>query len=504
MREIIILNILGIIINSLRFDKYLKLEGIERVIGQIVSIGSLILILKETLIFNTNSFEYQGRFEVLGYNFGYDGIGLSLIGLICILDPILLLLVKGESKNREERRRIVNTILILKIFLIVNFGTLDLFLFFISFELILIPMFLLITRYGSSYTYFLPRLEAGIRFLLYTIIGSLFMLISIIILYIKFGTTSNEILNIKLSNSYILLYNGDNLLIIKIIWILLFISFIIKIPMFPLHTWLPLAHSDAPTIGSIVLAALLLKLGTFGIIRYSLLLFSNNTIGYYLDIYEEFIPLLYILGLLSIYYASILSIRSLYDLKKIIAYSSIIHMNFSIYGFFSKDIVGLLGSTFLMFTHAFISSGLFLLVGILYKRYHTRYLYYYQGLFTTLPVFSIFFLLFTFANISLPFCSSFLSEFFILISSFDSNPFILLLLVLSLILSSSSFMWITIRILYGSSSSYFTLSNNNIGYKDLSLNEFIALLPLLFLTIYFTFYPNFIISFFTLVLYPII
>lgn len=525
MKEIIGLNIIGLIINNIIpiknpiafFGK--RIKNNSRTIGMIISIMTLYIILYKILIFNTNNNEYQDRFEFLGYNLGLDGVGLGLIGLIGVIEPILIILIKGEKREEEERKRIVNNLIIVKILITILFSSLDLLIFFITFELLLIPMFILISRYGSKYKYFIPRLEAGIRFFMYTMIGSLLMLISIIILYIKFGTTSNELINLKI-NSFSSLPSIEEIRILQIVWIFLFFSFLIKIPMFPFHTWLPLAHSDAPTIGSIILAALLLKLGTFGIIRYSLYIFDINPIFNLesINIYNIFLPIIYILALLSIYYSSILSIRALFDFKKIIAYSSIIHMNFSIFGLFSKNLIGLIGSSFLMFTHAFISSGLFLLIGILYKRYHSRFILYYQGLSYSLPLFSSFFLLFTFANISLPFCSSFLSEFFILVSSYHSNPFISLLLALSLIFSSSFAMWFAIRLLFGSISPYiqplkFNSNISNIsnhltsleketkyiygGYKDLSFNEFITLSPLLFFTIFFTFFPKPFISFFT-------
>ena len=521
MKEVLLVNIIGIIINNLIPISKKR----SREIGMIVSIINLNIILAKILTFNNNNNEYQDRIDFLGYSFGWDGLGISLIGLIAVIEPIIILLVKGEKKEEKERKRIINNLLLIKILLIILFSTLDLFIFFISFELILIPMFILITRYGSKYKYFLPRLEAGLRFFIFTMMGSLLMLISIIIFYTKFGTTSNELLNIKISH-IITIQDLSQIKLLQIIWLFLFFSFLIKIPMFPFHTWLPLAHSDAPTIGSIILAAILLKLGSFGILRYSLLLFTPLTswkdlvVDNNVRIYDIYLPVIYILALLSIFYSSILTIRGLFDLKKIIAYSSIIHMNFSIFGFFSQDYIGLIGSTLLIFTHAFISSALFILIGILYKRYHSRFLFYYQGLANTLPLFSFFFILFSFANISLPFCSSFLSELFILISTYHANPIISLLLSLSLIFSSSFVMWFAIRLLFGLPSPHLislittvssykdirdNLINQNkdsssliIGYKDLTYTEFMSLFPFLFFTIFFTFFPKSIISIFSL------
>lgn len=531
MIQILGIMLISLVINNLipgkRNNHFNILSGKNREINLIFSIITLYFILSQLLIFNDNNNEFQKRFEILGYIFGLDGIGLSLITLMGILDPILILLVKGEHKEGIERKRLINYLIIIKILIILLFSSLDLFIFFITFELILIPMFLIISRFGSKYKYFLPRLEAGIRFFMYTMVGSILMFLSIILIYIKYGTTSNELLNIKINETIILKDDPINTInLIKYIWIFLFFSFLIKIPMFPFHTWLPLAHSDAPTIGSIILAALLLKLASIGIIRYSLFVYQSSPINYYIqskeidkpisnlwggeELYNQFIPIIYILAILSIIYCSFIPLRGIFDLKKIIAYSSVIHMNFSIFGFFSKNLIGLIGASFLMFTHAFISSALFLLIGILYKRYHSRFLPYFQGLSISMPLFAFFFIFFSLANISLPFCSSFLSEFFILISTIHINPFITLLLLLSLIFSSAFIIWFANRLLFGFISPYIYTSNSltNIfeeekkdklgGSQDLTFTEFLTLIPFFFFTFFFTFFPQSLISLLTL------
>lgn len=495
MIKLLIINpLIGLLLNNIRPSRY---------IGLIVSIISMYIILYINLKYNTNSNEFQFRdtFDLSFYtlSLGIDGLSNSILIIIGLIYPIIQLIISSEYKNNIEKiKGITNIILIMYIILIVVFTSLDLLFFFIFFELLLIPMFLLIGIYGSR----INKIEATYRFFLYTLVGSLFLLLVILLSMFKYGTSNLEILQIKFTNEQFLNDPSHGLpghsvgWFLKFIWFSIFFSFIVKIPMFPLHGWLPEAHTEAPTIGSIILAAILLKLATFGIYRYSLNMFNS----FWGDsIYSYFLPFIFVLSIISILLASITAIRSI-DLKKIIAYSSIAHMNFSIFGLFSNDLVGLSGASYLIFSHAFISSSLFLLIGILYVRYHSRILYYYKALFYTMPIFSFFFIYFSLANMSIPFTSAFISELLILLSSFQSNFFVSILLLLSILFSSCYVIWLTNRILF-SSNSHISDTTTNGGcqtYLDLSISEFFSLFPMFLFTLIFGFYTKPLLNLYTL------
>lgn len=449
-----------------------------RFVHMIISILSYFFLLTLTLFFNFNNPEFQFRFSIFDLSFGLDGLNLSLLLLLSFLYPILILISNTEAHNS----RLHSFLALLSFFLLLFFSSLDFFVFFFSFEFLFLPMFLLMALWGSSYSFFLPRLEAIFRFFFFTLFGSLFFLISFFILVLSFGSSNLEFLFFSLSSL-------DFNLLFSFLWIFFFFSFLLKIPMFPFHTWLPLVHSDAPTIGSVLLAAILLKLASYGIFRFNLFLYSPISLfDFFEDLtvyYQYFLPFIFLFASLSIFYCSLIPLRSLFDFKKIIAYSSIVHMNFSLFGFFSFDFFGLLGAALLLFSHAFISSALFILIGFLYRRSHSRFFPYFQGLASFLPLFSSFFLFFSIANFSIPFCVSFLPEFFLLSSTFFFNPLLSFLLLVSLILSSSFVLWFANRLLFGFPSLF------SFALLDLSKLEFFSLVPFLFVTLFFAFFTSF-------------
>ena len=255
-----------------------------------------------------------------------------------------------------------------------------------------------------------------------------------------------------------------------------FASFAVKIPIVPLHIWLPEAHVEAPTAGSVILAGLLLKLGTYGLLRFSFPLFPQGT--------AYFTPLIYTIAIISVIYSSFTTLRQI-DLKRIIAYSSVAHMNFSLLGLFSNTIQGIQGGLILMLSHGFVSSALFLSIGVLYDRYHTRILKYYSGLVLVMPVFISIFLLFTFANAALPGTCNFVGEILLFTGIFQDNVFITIFAATGIILSGAYSLWLFNRIAYGN------LKVQHIkGFSDVSKREFHVLLPLVFLAVFLGIYPE--------------
>ena len=323
-------------------------------------------------------------------------------------------------------------------------------------------MFFIIGIWGSRER----RVRATFFFFLYTLFGSIFFFFSILIIYYDAGTTNFNILsklNIEINKQIIL-------------WIFIYIAFSVKIPTIPLHIWLPEAHVEAPTAGSVILAGLLLKLGSYGFIRVLLTIFSKATI-FYLPVTDTF-------AIISIIYASFTTIRQI-DMKRTIAYSSIAHMNLVVLGLFSGNIQGIAGSIFLMIAHGVVSSALFFLIGVLYDNYGTRVIYYYGGLVQVLPLFSTFLIIFSFANVGLPGTCNFIGEVIIFIALVDRNILVLIIAITGVILSVLYTIFFLNRLIFG---------NLNLNYiftfKDVNLRELAILMPLTFLVVLLGIFPD--------------
>jgi proton-translocating NADH-quinone oxidoreductase chain M len=312
-------------------------------------------------------------------------------------------------------------------------------------------MFLIIGVWGSRER----KILASYYFFLYTLLGSVLMLLSILYIYYQVGTTDYEVL---LTFSF---SEAEQ----KILWITFFISFAAKVPMVPVHLWLPEAHVEAPTAGSVILAGVLLKLGTYGFIRFTIPLLPQASF--------YFTPLVYTISVIGIIYTSFTAIRQS-DFKRIIAYTSIAHMNLVMLGIFSFNVIGLEGALFQSLSHGFVASALFLIIGVVYERYHTRLVKYYGGLAVVMPLYITIFLFFTLANISFPGTSSFAGEFLILVGSFKANTSVTFLGATGVIIGGCYSLWLFNRIAYGNLKTQYTKK-----FIDINKREFLAFLPLI-------------------------
>jgi NADH-ubiquinone oxidoreductase chain 4 len=413
-----------------------------------------------------NGFQFVQEFTTVSFchlHVGIDGISLWFVLLTTFLIPMCLL-ASWESITVFVREFVI-AFLVLETLLIGVFVVLDLLLFYIAFESVLIPMFLVIGVWGSRER----KIHAAYYFFLFTLLGSLFMLLAVLVLYFSAG-----------SSDYIVLATADlTETRQRAVWLGIFLAFAVKVPILPFYVWLPYAHTEAPIGGSIILAGILLKLAGYGFLRFS--------IGILPDASAYFTPLVYALSVISIIYSSFTTLRQ-FDLKSIVAYSSIGHINVVNLGIFSNTIQGIEGSILLMLAHGIVSPALFICVTILYDRHHTRVLKYYRGMVLNMPVYTVFFFVFTLANIATPLSANFVGEFMTFTGGFQQNPVLTILGALSIVLSAAYSIWLFNRVSFGASSVYLT------PVGDINRREFMLLLPLLFLTLLIGIFPNFLLE----------
>lgn len=422
------------------------------------------------LIFNFNTlksgFQFVSSFNILNsITVGLDGISLPFYITTTFIIPLCIMSINQEKTAHFDI--LVVCILLTQGILLFAFVTLNLLAFYILFESVLIPMFIIMNVWGTR-----PRrLKASYYLFIYTVIGSFFYLLVIILIAFEVGSFDY----LTLVNTYFSLERE------KLIWCCLFISFGIKIPLFPLHLWLPEAHVEAPTIGSVILASLLLKLGGYGFLRFLLPLAPKASIF--------FMPLSFLIAMIGGIYTAFTAIRQI-DIKKIIAYSSISHMHIAVIGVCSGNFYAIQGGILLMIGHSIVSGAQFFLIGFLYERFGTKLIRYFSGLLSIMPLFSIFYLLFTFSSFNFPISAGFTGELLIFQGLFYVNPIVTLVSSVTIILGATYSIWLANRLLGGALSIHMyqpKLSNNSL---DLNRKEFYIMVALSFINLVIGFYPS--------------
>jgi NADH-quinone oxidoreductase subunit M len=425
----------------------------ERVLyaGLLFSIATFIVSIVMFLSFDQQGTGYQlveqvDWFSGIQYKMGVDGMSLLLIMLTTLLTPIALIASIGSVKHRLTEYTVA--FLVLETFMIGVFCALDLVVFYVFFEAGLIPMFIIIGVWGGA-----NRIYASYKFFLYTLLGSLFMLIAVVYMYLTAGTSDVVILEQfefdKGAQTWL--------------WLAFFASFAVKLPMWPVHTWLPDAHVQAPTAGSVILAGILLKMGGYGFLRFSLPMFPDASV--------LFQPFVFTISVIAIVYASLVAWRQT-DMKKLIAYSSVAHMGFVTLGIFSFTEIGVQGAVFQMLSHGLISGALFLIVGVVYDRMHTREIDAYGGLVHRMPIYAVLFMLFTMANVGLPGTSGFVGEILTMVGAFQANTWAAAGAALGVIFSAVYMLTLYRRTVFGQ------ITNPKLeAIEDVNMKELICLIP---------------------------
>ena len=415
--------------------------------------------------FDTSTSEFQFVEEknwmegFINFQLGIDGISILFILLTTFIAPICIF--SGINSIRFKLKEFLIAILVMETFMLGVFCSLDLVIFYLFFEGGLIPMFLIIGIWGGQ-----KRVYSAFKFFLFTLLGSVLMLIAIISIYWITGTTDViKLLDIRIPQEYQYL-----------LWLAFFSSFAVKLPMWPFHTWLPDAHVEAPTAGSVILAAILLKMAGYGFMRFSLGLFPVAS--------DYFTPLIFTLSIIAIIYTSLVALMQ-DDMKKLIAYSSVAHMGFVTIGIFSLTKQGLEGSIIQMMSHGLISAALFLCVGVVYDRLHSRMISSYGGLVNIMPKYAFVFMIFVLAALGLPGTSGFVGEFLVLVGTFQINIFVAVLASLGVILAAAYMLWLYKRVIFGKMA-----SSEIKEMADLNKTEIYIFASLVFLILFFGIYPE--------------
>ena len=439
----------------------------RRNIRQVALLGTTATFIMSLLIWanfdvSDPGFQMVETIELAGSGFSYamgvDGISMLFVILTTFLMPLCILASWNSVQTRVREYMIA--FLVLETLMIGVFCALDIVLFYVFFEAGLIPMFIIIGVWGGK-----RRVYASFKFFLYTLAGSLLMLLAIMAMYWDAGTTDIRLL----------LAHDFPAGMQTWLWLAFFASFAVKMPMWPVHTWLPDAHVEAPTAGSVILAGILLKLGGYGFLRFSLPMFPLAS--------DDFAPFIFTLSVVAIIYTSLVALVQ-DDIKKLIAYSSVAHMGFVTMGIFAANQQGVQGAIFQMLSHGLVSGALFLCVGVVYDRLHTREISAYGGLVNNMPKYAVAFMIFTMANVGLPGTSGFVGEFLTLMGVFQVNTWVALFAATGVILSAAYALWLYRRVVFGA------LEKESLkGMLDLSRREKVILYPLIALIILFGVYP---------------
>ncbi len=430
------------------------------------SVGTFVLSCVLWLQFSYSERSYQfvekvSWFEDFNFNYhiGVDGISLFMILLSTFLTPICILASWKSITKRVKEYMLA--FLFLETVMIGMFSSIDILLFYVFFEAVLIPMYLIIGIWGGQ-----NRIYASFKFFLYTLLGSVLMLLAIIVIYRITGVMNIEQLQGNYFNKSIQIF----------LWIAFFASFAVKIPMWPFHTWLPDAHVEAPTAGSVILAGVLLKMGGYGFIRFNIGMLPEATVF--------FTPLVMILSVIAIVYTSLVALAQS-DMKKLIAYSSVAHMGIVTIGIFLVNQQGLEGAMLQMISHGIVSAALFLSVGVIYDRMHTREISFYGGLVNKMPIYSTVFMIFVLSSIGLPGTSGFIGEFLVIVGAFQFSSFVAIGAAFGIILSAIYMLYLYKRVIFG------VITNNKLKeILDLDLREKIILIPLIILVLIIGILPN--------------
>jgi len=450
------------------------IRGEERVVAQnarAVALWTSLVTFGLSLLILANFDNSQAGFQLverrtwlpgfgIDYHMGVDGISLWFVLLSTLLTVVVIV---GSWHSVQVRvKEYMVAFLVMETLMVGVFCALDMVLFYIFFEGILIPMYLIIGVWGGA-----RRIYASFKFFLYTLVGSVLFLVAILVMYLEAGTTDIPTL---MDTTF-----DENLQ--RWLWLALFASFAVKVPMWPFHTWLPDAHVEAPTAGSVLLAGVLLKLGGYGFLRFSLPMLPDASL--------YFAPLIYTLSIVAIIYTSLVALMQT-DMKKLIAYSSVAHMGIVTIGIFTPNALGLQGSIIQMISHGIVSGALFMIVGVVYDRIHSRDIERYDGLAERMPSYALIFMIFMMASVGLPGTSGFVGEVLVIVGIFQTNSWVALLAASGMVLGAAYMLWLYRRTIFGA------LTKDDLKLiKDVRPNEAIAFAPLLILVFLMGIYPSF-------------